>query len=755
MKVRIIKDRFGGMGWRAEPGVLHLGGVGTAGVESLSFALPEEWSGMAVTLHIEQEGGTLPQPVLLDESREVTIDRRFTAARQGLWMLLAQSADGYTAMSCPAKYDCYETIGLSGTVEDIDPSVYAQFVALVQQAVNTAMNEGAAAKDAAKTARAAMDAAQKGAAATQKERMDAEDAESAAALAAARTQADITAAAASAASALGAANETLDAYTAATQAANRAANRAANLAPKKEERRLLMRLLREAAYQTKTADTLLDQLSGVWAEVPVEAVRLNRDSLTLHVGDRAALGVRISPEDATEQTVLWESSDEAVATVEDGVITAKIPGGARITARADGCSAECAVLVKPTVERVSLSADALTLTAGETAVLDAAADPEGDVAWLSSDETVAEVSDGTVTAKKPGAAAILAASGGKYACCAVRVREAEMPVETVALSQTALTLKPGETAALTATVSPEAADQAVVWYSADPETASVTGGEVVAICAGTTEIAAIAGGVKAACSVTVAEDGLRAASLMLSAETLELTEGKTATLTATVLPTSIPQSSIVWTSSNEEAAVVDGGVVTARAAGAAIIRASVGGKTASCTVTVKAARVPVSSVTLDRSTLELSVDGTARLTAAVRPENADDRTVVWQSSREDVATVSGGIVRGVAEGSALISATAGGAKAECRVTVSQALVWCSVVNRLSHVTTDQTAVVVAKGRAYKAALTAESGYTLTEVNVKMGSEDITKTAWNAEEGCVNIETVTGNIVITAKAEVKE
>lgn len=709
MKVRIIKDRFGGMGWRAEPGVLHLGGVGTAGVESLSFALPEEWSGMAVTLHIEQEGGTLPQPVLLDESREVTIDRRFTAARQGLWMLLAQSADGYTAMSCPAKYDCYETIGLSGTVEDVDPSVYAQFVALVQQAVNTAMNEGAAAKDAAKTAQAAMDAAQKGAAATQKERMSAEDAESAAALAAARTQADITAAAASAASALGAAAETLDACTAATQAANRAAN----LAPKKEERRLLMRLLQEAAYQTKTADTLLDQLSGVWAEVPVGAVTLTRDSLTLYAGERAALGVRISPENATEQTVLWESSDEAVAAVEDGVITAKTPGGARITARADGCSAECAVLVKPTVERVSLSEDALTLTAGETAALDAAADPEGDVAWLSSDETVAEVSDGTVTAKKPGAAA------------------------------------------LTATVRPAGADQTVVWYSADPETACVAGGEVVAICAGTTEIAAIAGGVKAACGVTVAEDGLRAASLMLSAGTLELTEGRTAALTATVLPTSIPQSSIVWISSNEEAAVVDSGVVTARAAGAAIIRASVGGKTASCTVTVKAARVPVSSVILDRSTLELSVDGTARLTATVRPENADDRTVVWQSSREDVATVSGGIVRGVAEGSALISATAGGAKAECSVTVSQALVWCSVVNRLSHVTTDQTAVVVAKGRAYKAALTAESGYTLTEVNVKMGSEDITKTAWNAEEGCVNIEAVTGNVVVTAKAEVKE
>ncbi len=126
---------------------------------------------------------------------------------------------------------------------------------------------------------------------------------------------------------------------------------------------------------------------------------------------------------------------------------------------------------------------------------------------------------------------------------------------------------------------------------------------MVAICAGTAEIAAIAGGVKAACNVTVAEDGLKAASLMLSAGTLELTEGRTATPDGHGAAHQHPQSSIAWTSSNEEAAVVDGGVVTARAAGAAIIRASVGGKTASCTVTVKAARVPVSSVTLDRSTL--------------------------------------------------------------------------------------------------------------------------------------------------------
>lgn len=136
-----------------------------------------------------------------------------------------------------------------------------------------------------------------------------------------------------------------------------------------------MRLLREAAYQTKTADTLLDTLSRVWSEVPVRAVTLTRDSLTLYAGERTALGVRISPENATEQTVLWESSNEEVATVADGVITARAPGGTRITARADGCSADCAVLVRPAVKSVSLSDDVVTLTVGGTAALDAGRRP--------------------------------------------------------------------------------------------------------------------------------------------------------------------------------------------------------------------------------------------------------------------------------------------------------------------------------------------------------------------------------------------
>ena len=110
MKVRVVKDHFCGTGWQAEPETLYLGGVGAVYVEKLEFVLPEEWDGLAVTLHIEQEGGTVPQPMLLDGNNTVPVDGRFTTARQGLWMLMATDGEGRREMTMPGKYVCYQTL---------------------------------------------------------------------------------------------------------------------------------------------------------------------------------------------------------------------------------------------------------------------------------------------------------------------------------------------------------------------------------------------------------------------------------------------------------------------------------------------------------------------------------------------------------------------------------------------------------------------------------------------------------------------
>ena len=93
MQVRILKKTFGGVEFGPENRVLHLGGQNSAGVEKLTFVLPEEWEGKSVALHIKQMDGTLPTPILLDETNSVTVGKEFTASTAGLWMLLALGAD--------------------------------------------------------------------------------------------------------------------------------------------------------------------------------------------------------------------------------------------------------------------------------------------------------------------------------------------------------------------------------------------------------------------------------------------------------------------------------------------------------------------------------------------------------------------------------------------------------------------------------------------------------------------------------------
>jgi uncharacterized protein (TIGR02145 family) len=125
---------------------------------------------------------------------------------------------------------------------------------------------------------------------------------------------------------------------------------------------------------------------------------------------------------------------------------------------------------------------------------------------------------------------------------------------------------------------------------------------------------------------------------------------------------------VTWTSSdNSIATVADDGVVSAVAAGAATITATAGEQTATCAVTVTP--VAVTGISLDKTTLPLTIGETYTLTATVSPDNATDKTVTWTSSDNSVANVAGGVVTAVADGVATITATAGGQTATCTVTV--------------------------------------------------------------------------------------
>ena len=147
--------------------------------------------------------------------------------------------------------------------------------------------------------------------------------------------------------------------------------------------------------------------------------------------------------------------------------------------------------------------------------------------------------------------------------------------------------------------------------------------------------------------------------VQLGSSSLSLEVGGSANLMATVLPSNATDKSISWSSSNSGVATVDNnGKVTAVAAGSAVITVTTtdGGKTATCTVTVTNPAVPVQSVSLDKTTLNLNVGENSTLLATVLPANADNKAVTWSSSNTAIATVdASGKVTAVAAGTVTVT----------------------------------------------------------------------------------------------------
>ena len=155
-----------------------------------------------------------------------------------------------------------------------------------------------------------------------------------------------------------------------------------------------------------------------------------------------------------------------------------------------------------------------------------------------------------------------------------------------------------------------------------------------------------------------------------------LVVGGTETLSAVIDPPTATNKNVTWTSSNASVATVSAsGAVTAVAAGTAVItvKTANGNKTAECVVTVVTSAVPVTGVTLNKSSTSLGAGSAEYLVPIITPSNATNQNVTWSSSNASTATVSaGGLVTAVAAGTATITVTTvdGNKTAACNVTVT-------------------------------------------------------------------------------------
>ena len=286
----------------------------------------------------------------------------------------------------------------------------------------------------------------------------------------------------------------------------------------KEEKDLLLTLLKSAAYTSSEMGGAYNALKDIWNAKPAEKVyytvtntlsNVTNSSSATSVQEGKVYGAVLTPAEGCEIGTVKITMDDVditstAYTVSSGAIRiSAVTGNIVITATATKKSQTVAV------QSITLDKQTASLTVGGSLTLKATVLPadatDKTVKWTSSNAS-ATVSGGTVKAVSAGSAEITATAGEKSATCKITIAEATVAVQSVSFTETSGSLEIGKSLTLVPVITPSnATDKTVTWKSSKPTVASVEGGLVKALTAGSTDITATAGGKTATYALTVSE----------------------------------------------------------------------------------------------------------------------------------------------------------------------------------------------------------------------------------------------------------
>ena len=441
----------------------------------------------------------------------------------------------------------------------------------------------------------------------------------------------------------------------------------------------------------------------------VTGIKLSQNKAQLNKWNKLNLEFTITPADADNKEVVWTSSDSSVARVDNyGSVLALKDGVATITVttKDGGFTDTCEVTVgnggvpeTVKVTEVDITNNSLFLNAGETTQLSVVVKPDNatnkKVEYSTTNANVATVdANGLVKAVGEGRAYIYAKSAdGPSDSVYVYVRKAapqppaEVKVTNVSVDRRYLTLEEGENYTLTATVSPaDATNKTINYSSSDSRVATVdANGNITAVKAGSAYIyAKSVDGPYAYSYVTVKAKEtpqppaeVKVTNITLDTRYLRLDAGKKYELNYTVYPYNATDKTLTWTSSNENVATVENGVITAIGRGSAYITAtSTNGVQTSCYVDVygEAKPVKVTGIYFSDRQLGLKVGETKAASVLFTPNNATNKSVTYSSLNSSIARVDeNGNITGVRPGTVYIYArSVDGPYAYLQVTVRSA-----------------------------------------------------------------------------------
>ena len=456
----------------------------------------------------------------------------------------------------------------------------------------------------------------------------------------------------------------------------------------------------------------------VGPQVEVQSVSVDQTSVSIPQATSVTVKATVSPADATNKSIKWTSSNESVATVSGGVIKGVSIGTATITATSNNgktATVKVSVIKNPDIvdaTGITVSPSSLTLTAGGTDTLTATVTPSNatdkTVTWTSSNTGVATVSNGTVTAVAEGTATITAkTSNGKTATATVTVEGKKMTY----------------------------IDNGVYF-----EKPSGWGSTINAYIYGGASETQITGTWPGKAMKEVG-DGIYAYEF-----TTDLTNVK-----------------VIFNDGSNQAPASQQPGFEFKNKGYYT--------TAGFQKIVEPQQdVAVTSVSVSPTSASVKAGATTTLSATVSPSNATNKAVTWTSSNTSVATVSNGVVTGVAKGTATITATSNNGKtAKATITVTADPTPSTLVNNSTISATSITLgdTVTIKGAAaggtspYKYAVyykaSSASTWSTKQDFAATNSVSIKFTGTGTKDVCVKVKDNSGTIVkkyftVTVKAD---
>lgn len=393
---------------------------------------------------------------------------------------------------------------------------------------------------------------------------------------------------------------------------------------------------------------------------PASSISLAKDITVLRT-KTIKIEYSILPENAGTKELEWSSSNTNIATVDaNGLVTGEKSGTVTISAKTkDGTDIVASTIVKVLplpIETMAFVETSVSVAKTQNKTISLTFEPHEDnykyMVWTSSDESVATVTqnpnssyplEAIVTAHKIGKATIKAEAqdgSGMSATCEVEVTP--LLVSNISLLTTSVVKT--IPAQLEASVTPSDADnKKLKWTSVTPDIATVTeDGMVIGLKMGTAQIKAEAlDGSNFSKTFNVEVTGLPVSSISLPTTPVSVVKNKTGKIKVVVEPLESDNQKLTWMSSRPDIATVDNeGVVTGKKVGTTRITASTtDGTNLKAFVDVNIEPLKVETMAFAEPSVSIVKTEDKTITLTLNSEEVDNKSMVWTSSDESVATV--------------------------------------------------------------------------------------------------------------------